>query len=461
MPQTFGYFSFLRRGNRPYVSKCGDVSFASIFFNQFGADSWGNMESKGASPRFHVSQIVCVNRHVIRTVEKETNTMGNEKTIVVVGGGYAGINLIEALKKEFHRELKRNIRVILIDKNSFHFKKVKLFKGIVNENVADLSVPLKDYCGIAIEFMQGELAKIDPKKQTIHIIVQDGTFNEIYYDQLVLAMGSVLREADSERGGLSLTSLESAKNIREQLLRKLESPETMLRLAIAGSGITGIETAAEVGTWLKEEAGKAGNKQKDIEIYLINDKQRLLNDIPVKISERIESRLKKLGIRVLHLKKAERFTDHKLYFSDMSHLDADFCIWTVGLKPHPDLCKLGLRLTEEGKIKVDAWYRASENKSIYAIGDCVHVVDPTSGAAAAMSCKEAISQAQRLSKIMKAHIDGSTAAPHQTYPNLLCIGLGPSDGMVWAQKWGIDFALSGKMAGKIREYTWDLASINH
>ncbi|WP_423409001.1 NAD(P)/FAD-dependent oxidoreductase [Heyndrickxia sp. MSNUG] len=386
--------------------------------------------------------------------------MGSVKTIVVVGGGYAGINLIEALKKEFHRELKRNIRVILIDKNSFHFKKVKLFKAIVHENVADLSVPLKDYCGIDIEFIQGELAKIDPKKQTIHITVQDGTFNEIYYDQLVLAMGSVMREADSERGGLSLTSLERAKTIREQLLRKLESPETRLRLAIAGSGITGIETAAEVGTWLKEEAEKAGNKQKGIEIYLINDKQRLLNDVPVKISERIEGRLKKLGITVLHLKKAERFTDHTLYFSDLSHLDADLCIWTVGLKPHPDLWKLGLSLTEEGKIKVDAWYRASEN-NIYAIGDCVHVVDPTSGAAAGMSCKEAISQAQRLSKIMKAHIEESTAAPHQTYPKLLCIGLGPSVGMVWAQKWGIDFVLSGKMAGEIREYTWDLASINH
>ena len=73
--------------------------------------------------------------------------MKNEKTIVVIGGGYAGINLIEALKKEFHEELKRSIRIILVDKNTFHFKKVKLFKGIVNENLSNLNVPLKHYCG--------------------------------------------------------------------------------------------------------------------------------------------------------------------------------------------------------------------------------------------------------------------------------------------------------------------------
>lgn len=385
--------------------------------------------------------------------------MANKKTIIVVGGGYAGINLIEAIKKDFHWELRENMRVILIDKHSFHFKKVKLFKGIVNDKVADLSVPLKDYCGTAIEFIQGELAKIDAKKQTIRIALQDGTFDDLYYDQLVLAIGSVVREADSNCGGLSMTSLESAKNIREQLLRKLKSPDINLRVVIAGSGITGIETAAEVGTWLKEEAEKAGNKQKSIEIYLINDKQRLVNDVPVKIGELIESRLRKLGIHVQHHKKAVRFAHHQLFFSDRSSLDADLCIWTVGLKPHPDLCKLGLSLTQDGKIKVDAWYHASE-RNIYAIGDCVHVVDPTSGAAAAMSCKEAISQAKRLSKIMKADLEGSTATPHQTYPDLLCIGLGPTDGVVWAKKWGMDFVLSGKMAERIREYTWSMSSIN-
>jgi len=89
------------------------------------------------------------------------------------------------------------------------------------------------------------------------------------------------------------------------------------------------------------------------------------------------------------------------------------------------------------------------------------VVDPISGAAAAMSCKEAISQAQRLAKILKAHLQGFQAPPHQTYPDLLCIGLGPNDGFVWAQKWGVDFVLSGKLAEKIREYTWNVASISH
>lgn len=387
--------------------------------------------------------------------------MKNEKTIVVIGGGYAGINLIEALKKEFLEELKRSIRIILVDKNTSHFKKVKLFKGIVNENVSNLNVPLKHYCGSEIEFIQGELTAVYPKEQTVHITREDGTLIHLDFDRLVLAMGSVLREVNSECGGITLNDLQNAQSIRQHLLGMMESPESKLRLAIVGSGVTGIETAAEVGSWLKNETKKEGMKQKSIEIFLINNKQRLLDEAPVKISERLENRLMRQGIHLMHNKKAEKFSDRKVVFSDKSELEADVCVWTVGLKPHPSLFDLGLSLTEQGKIKVDSWYRLIESENIYAIGDCVHVVDPISGKAAAMSCKEAISQAQRLSKIMKAHLQGFQANSHQTFPNFLCIGLGPNDGFVWAQKWGVDFVLSGKLAEKIREYTWNVASITH
>jgi NADH dehydrogenase len=387
--------------------------------------------------------------------------MKNEKTIVVIGGGYAGINHIEALKKEFHEELNRSIRIILVDKNTFHFKKVKLFKGIVNENLSNLNVPLKHYCGSDIEFIQGELTAVYPKEQTVHIIREDGTLIHLDFDRLVLAMGSVLRNMNSECGGISLNDLQNAQCIRQHLLGMMESPVSKLRLAIVGSGITGIETAAEVGSWLKNEAKTEGMKQKSIEIFLINNKQRLLDEAPVKISERLENRLTRHGIHLMHNKKVEKFSNGKVVFSDKSELEADACVWTVGLKPHPCLLDLGLSLTEQGKIKVDSWYRLVESENIYAIGDCVHVVDPISGKAAAMSCKEAISQAQKLSKIMKAHLQGLQAISHQTYPDFLCIGLGPSDGFVWAQKWGVDFVLSGKLAEKIREYTWSVASITH
>jgi NADH:ubiquinone reductase (H+-translocating) len=180
-------------------------------------------------------------------------TMKKMKTIVVIGGGYAGINLIEALEKKFHKEINEKIRVILVDKIEYHFKKVKLFKGIVNEDVSNLYIPLKRYCGKFIEFIQGKLTGVNTEEQTIYITGDDGTLNKLAYDYLVLAAGSVLREVDPKCGGFPLVSLENAKDIRQHLLRMADSTKRNIRLVIAGSGITGIETAAEVGSWLKDE----------------------------------------------------------------------------------------------------------------------------------------------------------------------------------------------------------------
>lgn len=374
------------------------------------------------------------------------------RTIVIIGGGYAGINLIAALKKE----LNKKIRVILVDKNDYHFKKVKLFKGIVNEDVSKLRIPLKQYCG-NIHFIQGELIGLNPEAKTILISGIDGTPFQQGYDQLVLALGSVLRDDVPDRGGVPLVSLENAREIRQQLLKITASPNSNIRLAIAGSGITGIETAAEVNLWLKDETVKRGIS-KNIELVLINASQRLLKEAPVKVSSRLERRLKEHGIQIIHNAKAEKFVDGEVCLTDGSKLDADFCIWTVGLKPCPSLSALDVPLTEDGKIKVDPWYRLVGSEDIYGIGDCVHAVDPNSGMAAGMSCKEAISQAERLAKILKAHMDGNTAPAHQNFPDFLSIGLGPDDGFVWAQKWGIDVVFCGKPASKIREYTWELAS---
>jgi NADH:ubiquinone reductase (H+-translocating) len=374
------------------------------------------------------------------------------KTIVIIGGGYAGINLIAALKKE----LNEKIKVILVDKNDYHFKKVKLFKGIVNEDVSTLRVPLRQYCK-NIHFIKGELIGLNPEAQTIDISGIDGSAFQQGYDQLVLAMGSVLRDVDPNCGGVPLVSLENARDIRQQLLKIAASPKSNVRLAIVGGGITGIETAAEVNSWLKDETEKRGIS-KNIELVLINGSQRLLNEAPMKVSSRLESRLKEHGIQIIHNAKAEKFVDGEVCFTDGSKLDADFCIWTVGLKPHPSLSTLDIPLTEDRKIKVDPWYRLVGIDNIYGIGDCVHSVDTNSGMAAAMSCKEAISQAKRLAKILKAHMDGNRASAHENFPDFLSIGLGPDEGFVWAQKWGIGVVFCGKPASKIREYTWELAS---
>jgi NADH:ubiquinone reductase (H+-translocating) len=383
-------------------------------------------------------------------------TLTGKETIVVVGGGYAGINLIHNIQKLFSLQ---EMNIILVDRNSFHFKKVKLFKGIVEEEVETLKVPLSHYCRNGAQFIQGELTAIHQNKSLIEVLGPNGDIHEISYSRLVLALGSVAQEMDPELGGVTLGSMESAKRIRLDLLTRIQSGARKLRVAVVGGGITGIETSAEIAHWLKKEVVGVGMDPSFVEVMLIDCKNRLLSDLPDKVGNHLEKRLSKLGVTVLHRIRAEGFNEGIITLSNGTQLLADYCIWTVGLKPNRILGKLSLPLHENGKLKIDSWYRLQNSENIYAIGDCVHVADPEDGRIAAMSCKEAINQAGRLAKIIKADLKGTISEAHRTYPELNCIGLGPQNGFVWARKWGIDFVLSGRLGAKVREYTWNMASL--
>ncbi len=52
------------------------------------------------------------------------------KHIVILGGGFAGINLVNRLIKEFGHSIGNDVKITLVDKNSYHFRKVLLFKMI-------------------------------------------------------------------------------------------------------------------------------------------------------------------------------------------------------------------------------------------------------------------------------------------------------------------------------------------
>jgi NADH:ubiquinone reductase (H+-translocating) len=382
----------------------------------------------------------------------------NQKNIIIVGGGYAGIHFIEGLKKQLKTQINENIKILLIDKNSYHFQKVKLFKAITEETTNNLCIPLTAFCEPGIDFIQGELEKVNPLKQFITLKTNCGEHVELPYHHLILTLGSIPREVNPELGGRTLNSLYSAKAIRKDLLHMIQESRQHLKIALVGGGITGIETAAEINSWLKQIPTTSPKK---IEVFLLNEKNRLLEDAPIKVSQQLENRLAKLGIRLINGRRVTSFQTNQIHFGEGPPLEVNYCIWTIGQTPHPALQELGFPLSKEGRLLTDSWYRLLNQTNIYAIGDCVHIVDPTTGEMAGMTCKEAISQAQRLAKIIKADLQGQNANAHENVVNQFCIGLGPNDGFAWTQKWGIDFVLSGKLGAKIRDYTWNLASLNH
>lgn len=390
------------------------------------------------------------------------------KHIVILGGGFAGINLVNGLIKEFGHSIGKDVKITLVDKNSFHFRKVLLFKMIIEE--ANLKVPLTRYCTNGVEYLKGEVTTFHHTQKTITLKMENEQNNTLQYDYLVVALGSVVQEVSSKLGGITLNSIKAALDIRQKLQSLIlqakaeenkEVRKGLLCVAIVGGGITGIETAAELTAWFKKEVQEAGLHSNEVEVILFDSKEHLLRGVPVKVNEKLVKELNRLGITIRSKTKVKQFEDGQILCADGTTYKVGECIWTPGVKVNPFIQTLQFPLTKEHQILVTDTYSIQGYPNIFAIGDCARIIDRKTNQVDGMTCKEAIPQAARLSKILKNEVYGNShSITHKAFPiKLYCISLGPDNGFVWAQKWGLDFTISGKMGARIREKTWDQASL--
>ncbi|MBD1373270.1 FAD-dependent oxidoreductase [Hazenella sp. IB182357] len=390
-----------------------------------------------------------------------------ELTCIVIGGGYAGINTIKNIRQLFHdKSAQYKLKLVLIDKNAYHLRKVLLFKPAVRDK--EIKVPLTHMFSEGVDIVQAIVKKVNPKQKKIQLEDANGHTKSLNYDLLVLAIGNDLKKPDFSQSGIALTSTDESTKIREKWQANLkkassihdeETRRKLLTIAVCGAGISGIETAAELAYYAREDAKFFGIDPTTVNIHLINAKKRLFSNGPEKVGKKLENKLKSLGVRVIHETKATTLENDILTLSNNHTLLLGLCIWTLGMQPHPLLHNIGLATTPEGYLNVDSSYRVKEAEGVYSIGDCAQISDPLTGKKDGKTCKEAIAQAERLANVILADLEQKPAPHHQSFMELFCFGLGPEDGLVWIHKWGLDLILTGKVGNAFRKWTWSSASL--
>ncbi|WP_090236756.1 NAD(P)/FAD-dependent oxidoreductase [Fictibacillus solisalsi] len=389
-------------------------------------------------------------------------------TCIVIGGGHAGLAALKAIKEKTEGMANgQQIRFVLLDKQPGHVRKLLLFRPAVGEE--EIMIPWTHYEFFeGVKFVQGTVTSVDSTDKQIRYEDAQGNNAQIQYDILVVAVGSVARQPDPDQGGISLNDLQTAKVIRERWRANLKqaasetNPKERKRLmtvAVAGAGVSGIETSAELALKMQKEALSLGLNPSDISVYLLSAQDRLFMEGPEKVGLKLDQILSECGVTVLYNRKAIREEVGVVSLSNGDRLLVGLCIWTIGLIPNPALRMMGLPLTPDGQVLVDESYRVQGAPSVYSIGDCARIVDPKTGKAALMRCAEIALQDERLGKIVKADLEGRPSPVHKSAPlDLYCIGLGENRGLVWAHKWGLDVIVTGKSAWKFRSAAWDLGS---
>jgi NADH dehydrogenase len=306
------------------------------------------------------------------------------RRIVIVGGGFAGLNLAKKLARDEHYE------IVLVDKNNYHFFPPLLYQvSTAFIEASNISYPFRRMFQSKpkFSFFMAALVNIDLISNTIH--TDNGP---IAYDYLVLAMGTETNYFGMEnvrRKALPMKSIDDALELRNHVLLRLEEAarsedsaerEKLGNIVIAGGGPTGVEIAgmlAEMGGNIVKKDYPTAARRGLGKIYLVDALDKLLAPMSKKSQEEAARVLNKLGVRVLLNTAVKDYLDDQVIFSTGESIPSATLIWTSGViaKEAP-----GLPTEVIGKgrrILVDEYNRVAGLENVFAIGDvCLQQTDP-------------------------------------------------------------------------------------
>lgn len=294
--------------------------------------------------------------------------------IVIIGGGFAGLELIKRLNNLPYR-------VVLIDKYNYHTFQPLLYQiasaGLTAESIAyPLRRKIGKYPNIA--FRLAEVTGIDKTQKKVH--TSAGDFD---YDYLIIAAGATTNfygNVNLETKTYTLKSIPEALSMRSAILQQFENavlqaagnPEKQkLNFIIVGGGPTGVELAGALAE-IKKNVLPSDYRELDpekMEIHLIEGSNRILPTMSEKASRLSKKYLEDLGVTVWLNTLVSDYTGTELILKDGKSISSDHVIWTAGVKGAVIEGIDATAITRGNRIMVNGFNEVADHKDIYAIGD--------------------------------------------------------------------------------------------
>ncbi len=326
--------------------------------------------------------------------------------IIIIGGGFAGIQLARNLDET-------QFDILLIDKINHH-QFQPLFYQVATSQIepSSISFPLR-YIFKHKKNIQIRLAEvISVDSTTKNISTSIGNFS---YDILVIAMGcktNFFGNTNIEKNAFTLKSTYDAISIRNHILQTFETivsaneqeKEYLMNLVIVGAGPTGVELGgafAEIKQYiLPKDYPKIDFSQ--FNITLIEGSKHSLNNMSDNAKKASEQYLSKLGVHFLKETFVQNYDGQTLSLSSGKMIKSKTVIWAAGVIANTISGLPEKSIVFGNRIKVDRTNKVANCDSIYAIGDICYMETPLFPKGHPQVANVAINQAKTLAKNLKA-----------------------------------------------------------
>jgi len=343
------------------------------------------------------------------------------KKVVIIGGGFAGVNLAGRLagKKEFE--------VTVVDRDNYNFFPPLLYQ--VATGYLEPSAIAYPYRRLwrkkdNIRFHMAEFQRVDPHERKVTL-----STGEISYDYLVFATGTQTNYFGLEnvkKNALPMKTLNDAIAIRNYILQIMEEAarekderkrQKLLTIVVAGAGPTGVEISGMLAEMKKHVLSKDYPEltvdSGGTNIFLVDAGHSVLAPMSRKSQDDTAKALTKLGVNLKLGLQVKDYNEDTVLFANGETIETKTLIWAAGVTGSvlagipPECYGRGKRLI------VDEYNEVKGMPGIFAIGDsCLQTSDSRFPNGHPQMAQPAIQQGRQLAKNLVA---GEKGRPRRAF----------------------------------------------
>jgi NADH dehydrogenase len=303
--------------------------------------------------------------------------------IVIIGGGFAGIAAVKALRD-------CDADVTVIDRRNHHIFQPLLYQVATAVLApADVASPIRQLAARQknVSVLLAEVTGVDVVSRSVSVKYPGTEDKKISFDYLVVAAGvqaSYFGHNEFAKYAPCLKTITDAQAIRSKILSAYELAESaddederrrLMTFVLVGAGPTGVELAASIGQ-MAQTTLRANFRRIDpatTSIVLLDGAKRVLPSFAESSSAKAAQRLAKLGIKVITGAMVEHIDEQGVTVGG-KRIESSTVLWTAGVSPSPIVKMLGVATDRAGRACVGPSLNVPESRGIFVVGDAATLI---------------------------------------------------------------------------------------